>query len=351
MLSISSRKYSLRVVALVPVLLTLAGCTASKPLPYEEHAAELSGVPFFAQERYQCGPAALATVLVYSEVDTNPDELVPLVYVPGRKGSFQAELKAATRSADRLPYELDGSLDALLAEVNAGNPVLVLQNLGFSWLPQWHYAVVIGYDSGRDKLLLRSGTQQRRAENTNRFLYSWALADNWAMVVLRPGELPATATAEAYTEMLAASEGRLNSASATAALETGLSSWPTDPDLLFAAGNHARLANDPQMAADRYRAALLYEPQHLGAMNNYADLLREESCFASALNQIIAARRAAPPDSAVYPVIDATAQEIKAAGKAYKLQDAGPLCEALTAMDKNKAGSDRATPKCAICSR
>jgi hypothetical protein len=341
----------LRIALLATALLALAGCTTSKPLPYREHAAELSGVPFYAQERYQCGPAAMATVLVYSGVDTTPDDLVPLVYVPGRKGSFQAELKAATRSADRLPYELDGSLDAVLAEINAGNPVLVLQNLGFSWLPQWHYAVVIGYDADRDKILLRSGAQQRRAENTDRFLYSWALADNWGMVVLRPGELPATATAGAYTEMLAASEDRLNSASARAALETGLRRWPTDPDLLFAAGNHARLANDPQMAADRYRAALLYEPQHLGAMNNYADLLREESCFASALNQIIAARRAAPPDSPVYPVIDATAQEIKAAGKAYKLQDAGPQCAALTAEDKNKAGNERDKLKCSVCGR
>lgn len=340
----------MRIAALLPGLLALAGCTGSGLLPDREHAAELSGVPFFAQQRYQCGPAALATVLAYSDVATTPDDLVPLVYVPGRKGSFQAELKAASRSVDRLPYELDRTLDTLLAEVRAGNPVLVLQNLGFSWLPKWHYAVVIGYDPDRNKILLRSGTQQRRAESTERFLYSWMLADNWAMVVLRPGELPATATPAAYTEMLAASEGRMNSASAKAAFEIGLRSWPNDPDLLFAAGNHARLTQDSQTAAARYRAALLHDPAHLGAMNNYADLLREESCFASALKQISAARRAAGADSFIYPVLDATAQEIKAAGKAYKLQDTGPLCAALTAEDKSKAGSDRDVPKCAVCS-
>jgi Tfp pilus assembly protein PilF len=171
------------------------------------------------------------------------------------------------------------------------------------------------------------------------------------MVVLRPGELPATATPEAYTAMLAASEGRMNFASTGAAVETALRSWPTDPDLLFAAGNHARLNNDSQTAADRYRAVLALEPQHLGAMNNYADLLREELCFASAMQQIIAARRAAAPDSSIYPVIDATAQEIKAAGKAYKLQDAGPRCAALTAADKGKTGSDPDERKCAVCSR
>jgi len=323
----------LRIAALLPGLLALAGCTGSNSLPDREHAAELSGVPFFAQERYQCGPASLATVLVYSDVATTPDELVPLVYVPGRRGSFQAELKAAARSVDRLPYELDGSLDTLLAEVRAGNPVLVLQNLGLGWLPKWHYAVVIGYDPGRNKILLRSGTQQRRLEDTERFLYSWMLADNWAMVVLQPGELPATATPEAYIEMLAASEGRMNLASAEAALEIGLRSWPNNADLLFAAGNHARLTQDSYTAAARYRAALLHEPAHLGALNNFADLLREESCFASALKQIIAARRAAGADSPVYPVLDTTAQEIKAAGKPYTMQDIGSLCTTLAAAE------------------
>ena len=38
---------------------------------------ELAEVPFFAQSEYQCGPAALATLLVNSGVKTTPEALVP----------------------------------------------------------------------------------------------------------------------------------------------------------------------------------------------------------------------------------------------------------------------------------
>ena len=52
---------------------------------------------------------------------------------------------AAARSRIRGAF-LKGGIHSVLPEIAAGNPVLVLQNAGWSWLPVWHYAVVIGYD-------------------------------------------------------------------------------------------------------------------------------------------------------------------------------------------------------------
>ena len=91
------------------LLAVLAGCAATSQtrLLLDEPPAdlppqrELVDVPFFPQERYQCGPAALATVLDYSGREVGPDELVPLVYVPERQGSFQVEMLAATRRHER----------------------------------------------------------------------------------------------------------------------------------------------------------------------------------------------------------------------------------------------------------
>ena len=48
------------------------------PLP------ELADVPFFAKEDYQCGPAALATVLAHNGVDVTPDRLASRLFVPER---------------------------------------------------------------------------------------------------------------------------------------------------------------------------------------------------------------------------------------------------------------------------
>lgn len=47
---------------------------------------ELTNVPFFPQEDYQCGPAALATVLTWSGVNVTPEQLTPQVYIPERWG-------------------------------------------------------------------------------------------------------------------------------------------------------------------------------------------------------------------------------------------------------------------------
>ena len=122
---------------------------------------ELGAVPFFPQEDYQCGPAALATTLVESGVKVTPQDLVAQVYVPERQGSLQVEMRAAPRRYGIASYQLAPRLDDLLREVAAGNPVIVLQNNGFGPFPVWHYAVVIGYDYPRGELYLRSGEKPR----------------------------------------------------------------------------------------------------------------------------------------------------------------------------------------------
>ena len=185
-----------RSAGLVAALLFLtSGCATRQPglESYLQAAAlparlELRDTPFFAQQEYQCGPAALATVLAASDVRVSPDELTGKVYLPERQGSLQLELVAASRRYTRLPYLLDPRLPALLGELSAGRPVLVLQNLGLPFLPIWHYAVVIGFDGSRDQLILRSGDRRRFIMGTPEFMRTWRLADYWALVVLRPGD-------------------------------------------------------------------------------------------------------------------------------------------------------------------
>jgi hypothetical protein len=55
-------------------------------------------VPFFAQEAYQCGPAALPMALGWSGVEVAPETLEDEVFVTGWKGSFALGLVAASRS-------------------------------------------------------------------------------------------------------------------------------------------------------------------------------------------------------------------------------------------------------------
>jgi hypothetical protein len=155
---------------------------------------ELRDVPFFAQQEYQCGPAALATTLVHAGAAVTPEELVTRVYLPGREGSLQAEILAAPRRYGRLSYQIAPRFDDLLREVAAGNPVLVLQDTGVGPITNWHYAVVVGFDYPAGELYLRSGEIRRLAIPFTVFEYTWRKSNYWAMVTVPPERIPVTAT-------------------------------------------------------------------------------------------------------------------------------------------------------------
>src|SRR5690606_10209229 len=124
--------------------------------------------------------------------------LVARVYLPARKGSLQVEMVAAAREQGLLVYPLRPELGAVLEELAAGNPVLVMQNLALDWLPQWHYAVAVGYDLDRQTLLLHSGLHALQATPFDVFVRTWARADYWARLTLPAGRLPASAEPLAY---------------------------------------------------------------------------------------------------------------------------------------------------------
>lgn len=263
----------------VATVLMLSGCATPqvsalvKQWPQDlATRVELSDVPFFAQDDYECGPAALAMVAGAAGVHLLPQTLVEQVYLPGRQGSLQVEMLAAGRRHGLVPYALKPDLEVLLREVAAGHPVLVFQNLAFAVSPVWHYAVVIGFDRKRNLLLLHSGRTQRMEMSLFTFERTWARAQNWAMVALPPTKLPATGEAPAYAQAVAALE-RVDPGSAQRAYATALKSWPDDLALLLGAGNAAYALGQREQAITAYRSALQRHADFADAWNNLAQAL------------------------------------------------------------------------------
>jgi hypothetical protein len=236
----------------------------------------LHDIPFFPQQAYQCGPAALATVLGASHISVTPDDLVPLVYVPEREGSFQVELVAAARSYQRLAYEIPANLTALFAEVAAAHPVLVMQNLGVSWYPKWHYAVVKGFDIEKRTVILNSGRLENYRMQLDTFERTWARSGHWAIVVLEPGVMPVSAEALAYFNAVVALEAASEAQLAAKAYISGLQWWPDDRNLLMGYGNLLYgMGDQGRKAADTFRKVTAHHPDYAPAYNNLAQVLFE----------------------------------------------------------------------------
>jgi len=280
----------------------LAGCAHQPSLTAAGFAelpprVELADTPFFPQERYQCGPAALATVLNVRGVAVTPDELAPQVYLPAREGSLQAEIIAAVRRQGLLALPVEPALDALLAEIAAGHPVLVLQNLGLNWMPRWHYAVAIGYDLERQELVLRSGTEPRRITPFRVFLNTWNRSAQWGIVMLAPGTFGARTQATPYLAAASALESLGRHQEARAAYQASTERWPDTPVAWLGLGNTDYALGHARQAEAAFRRALQTEAKTAVAWNNLAYALSTLRCIRLAQEAARCAQRLAPENS------------------------------------------------------
>jgi hypothetical protein len=206
-------------------------------------------------------------------VRVSAEDLVPAVWLPERRGSLQPEMMAASRRYGRIPYRVEPDFGALLAEVEAGHPVLVLQNLGIGPVPVWHYAVVVGFSPDDGELVLRSGTEPRRVTTGRVFARTWDRSDNWAMIALAPGEMPAGRDPARYLRAVAAMEATGHAEEAAAAYRAALGRWPASGLAHLGLGNALWTLGRADEAAREYRAALALAPGDITALNNLASVL------------------------------------------------------------------------------
>jgi tetratricopeptide (TPR) repeat protein len=281
--------YNARLLAGV-LLLCLGGCgtpqtravldTQNSSLP--RHIL-LGKVPFFAQEDYQCGPAALAMSLSAAGLPATPEALTPQVYLPARQGSLQAEMLAATRRHGAVAYQLEPTLADVLIEVADGTPVIVLQNLGLSWYTVWHYAVVVGYDLDQEKIMLRSGRDRLQLLPMTTFEHTWARSGYWAMVTLPPGRIPATANEMSFVSAVSAFERIGDPEHARISYLAALGRWPGNLTAQIGAGNTSYKMKRLGEAEKTFRQAVQDHPDSVAALNNLAQILSDQQRYEEAL--------------------------------------------------------------------
>jgi len=253
--------YPLRALRRVIWLATLGLVTACAPAIDLSNPSDLdvpsrarvADVPLIQQADFFCGPTSIAMVMQWSGHDVSQNDIAQLAFSPGAGGTYLADMMGAARRQGQLAVQVS-DFDALLAEVAAGHPVIVFQNLGVSIAPVWHYGVVTGYDFDRDEVYLNSGERDEMVLPVAIFLRTWARGDNWGLVVLPPDQLPATASEVDVLQAAAALERVKATNAAETLYQTGAARWPGNWLWQFGRANALYGQGDLRGA---YRALLL----------------------------------------------------------------------------------------------
>jgi predicted Zn-dependent protease len=282
------------IISVVLFVTLTAGCAHLSPERYSlpvsgyPRRVEIPSVPFCPQQDRYCGPAAMAMVLQWAAVTVSPEELVSEVFTPSRRGSLQSALVGAARRHNRLAHSIRGA-EALLTELASGHPVLVLQNLGLSWLPRWHYALAIGYDTLKGVIILHSGKNRSRQVNWPLFIRTWRRAECWGLVVLPPGRLPASGEEHYYLRSALGLEQAGQWEGAALAYAAALRRWPSSLGALVGLGNCRYELGDLEGAERAFRRAIEAHSTSGEACNNLAHVLAEQGRYDEALQMAVRA--------------------------------------------------------------
>lgn len=170
-----------------------AGCAGKPPaLPRDlAQRVEISSVPFFRGNANHGGALALAAMLSQQGVNITPGLLDKPLELPEHADRLDVNIPRVARDYGMLVYPLDKRLEAVLIQVAAGNPVLVRYQEGSSFWAEPRYAVLIGYDRYKQRVLLRAGMNRRLLMDFKGFEQAWAQQGSWAVLIQPPRQLPA----------------------------------------------------------------------------------------------------------------------------------------------------------------
>lgn len=233
-------------------------------------SSRIKDVPFINQDLNHCGPATLAMVMKANHHDVGAKALAKQMFTPKSKGTFKMDMVSTVRRQGMLGIGVH-DLKALLTEIQAGHPVIVFQNLGFDWIPNWHYSVAHGYDLDGPDIYLHSGEDKNKKVDLRFFERSWEMGGYWGLVVLLPGSLAASADDLAHVEGISGLEqvGKLDDAEVS--YESVLKKWPKSLSALIGMGNVLYSKKDYLGSVEYLTKATQYHPTSAVAWHNLAN--------------------------------------------------------------------------------
>lgn len=247
-------------------------------LPQESRLQELELVE---QESNFCGPASLAMVFKHLGREATLEEITSQSFTAKAEGTFQADMLSTARRHGLLTMPIR-DMRSLVKELSAGHPVIVFQNLAFSWSPQWHYAVVSGHDLSGPDVYLHTGAEAFKKTDMRFFERSWKLGGYWGLVLLTPGQLSASGSELDHTQAAALLEQLGKNAEARTSYESILKRWPNSLTALIGLGNISFAEKKFAASVDHLRRAVEHHPRSATAWHNLTIALAASGKIAEA---------------------------------------------------------------------
>ncbi len=171
----------LLVLSFLFLLLYFVSCASTPLYTKVESLRLIENVPFFPQEDFQCGPAALAGVLNYWKVDVSPEGIASEIYSRSARGTLTVDMVLYAEKSGLRANQYRGSLEDLRRNIDAGHPLVVLVDEGFLVYQKNHFMVVIGYSS--EGIIANSGRDALKFIPLREFLRSWERASFWTLLI------------------------------------------------------------------------------------------------------------------------------------------------------------------------
>lgn len=253
-------------------------------------AVELKDLPYYVQDGQQGAPAALATLLGGSGVQAAPAELVPLVVERQSGEVTPAAVRGAPARFGRVGYVMHSKqLDLdVVRQVQAGHPVLVLLRDGLV-LKQWRYAVVYGVDPASSTFTLRSAGEQRKVVTYGEFIAAWKDSSYWAMLALRPGDMPQDVGTGEWLVAAAQMEQAGKTEAAVQAYTAVTQRAPNEAQAWLGLGRGYYALHNLRGATVAFYNAVKLWPNSAAAHNGLAQALVDRQCADQAEDEVKAA--------------------------------------------------------------
>lgn len=162
------------------------GCAGGAAVPERPPGGlYIESVPFFPQDEYMCGPAALASVMGHYGARSGMDEVAREVYSERLRGTLPVDLLIYAREKGFDAKYFKGSMADIRESVGRGEPLVLFLNLGYGFYPVGHYIVVVGVDEASSTVFAHSGTEKEKAYTFRELDRAWSKT-GYSTLLVRP---------------------------------------------------------------------------------------------------------------------------------------------------------------------